>query len=85
MCDKSITKINYNKRLELNKIKFKKGLKIKMKLDTTTTVDLNEFSDFIHSEKFSQFLLKSTTSFSVAALVLQTLFDAEKEFLGSED
>lgn len=41
---------------------------------------LEEYSRFIRSDKFVDFLLSNITDFAVAALILQTLNDKEEEF-----
>lgn len=41
--------------------------------------DLAELKEFINSDKFAQFLLRNVTSFSVCALILQTLLEKVEE------
>ncbi len=43
------------------------------------SVDIKEVEKFITNEKFTNFLLKNTTDFGVAAFILQSLLDAIKE------
>ena len=47
-----------------------------MNFNTEMTVDVNEVREFIESDKFVQFLLNNTTDFSVAAFILQAVFNA---------
>ena len=40
------------------------------------SVDIKEVEKFITNEKFTNFLLKNTTDFGVAAFIMQSLLDA---------
>ena len=50
-----------------------------MDMDMTATLDLENVEKFIHSDKFSQFLLSNTTDFVTAVFVLQTLIEKVEE------
>lgn len=40
------------------------------------SIDLNEVEDYVTSDKFTQFLLNTTTNFGTAAFVLQEIMNA---------
>ena len=46
-----------------------------MNLDLSMSVDLQEVTNFIESDKFVQFLLNNTTDISTCAFILQTIHD----------
>lgn len=42
-------------------------------------IDLEQIEKFIHSDKFSHFLIDNTTDFSIAVFILQVLIDKVEE------